>query len=367
MKKAIGSKINLILFGFLLLYSPLNFAQSKGFTIKGKIVGAKNGEKVYVRELNKMQYLDSAEVVNQKFILKGNIAEPTPAWLVYKNEYTKIQLENLPITFEAPTKYWLTKSRTFGGREQGFRNKLNVVEFPFHEIYEKGRDSLNNKLFSSPMHQADIVKRLNEKSEINQSKYVAFGKANPNSFLGLDILYRNRKTIGKPEMAELLKKMSPKIRNSSTGKTLALFVATELIKVGQDFFDFTANTINNQPFTLSSLKGQYIYLTFWESGCGPCRLENRLFAKEMNRIAGQLQIVSFSLDPVLKNWKEASNLDGIAWHNVSDLKGNDSPIKIKYDVQGIPHSFLIDKVGKIIKIFSGYSIKMVDELLTLVK
>ncbi len=367
MKKAIILKITIFLLAFLFLGSASIFAQPNGFIIKGKIVGAKNGEKVYLIKISNSEYLDSTLINNEIFTMRGWVKEPTHAWVNYLREYANIIIENLPISFEAPTTKWLISTKILGGKEQELQNKLKEIELPFNTAYLLGMDSLNKALFTNKEHQSDISKRINTMSDQNQEKYIAFGKKNPNSFLGLDILYRNRQTIGKSEMAVLLKKMSPRIRNSSTGKTLDLFLASELIKEGQYFSDFTANTIDNEKFTLSSLRGQYIYLTFWESGCGPCRLENRLFAKEMDRIKGRLQIVSFSLNSLVTTWRNASNIDGITWHNISDLKGNDSPIKIKYNVQSIPHSFLIDKEGKIIKIFSGFSKNIVEELLGLVK
>ena len=49
-----------------------------------------------------------------------------------------------------------------------------------------------------------------------------------------------------------------------------------------------------------------------------------------------------------KNWIDGITEDNITWTNVSDLKGWDSEIAKLYNVNGIPHAILIDKVGNII-------------------
>jgi len=48
-------------------------------------------------------------------------------------------------------------------------------------------------------------------------------------------------------------------------------------------------------------------------------------------------------------------VDGTKWSNVSDLKGIKGEIAMTYNVQALPLSYLIDKNGKIIEIFSGYT------------
>ena len=49
--------------------------------------------------------------------------------------------------------------------------------------------------------------------------------------------------------------------------------ATELVKVGSVAPDFTMQTIDGKPFTLSELKGRVVVLDFWATWCPDCRKE----------------------------------------------------------------------------------------------
>ena len=92
--------------------------------------------------------------------------------------------------------------------------------------------------------------------------YVEFGKRHPNSYLGLDIIYRNRQIIGKDTIKTLLSHISKELKSSVNAQALKVFLNGELAEKGKQFIDFDAKTLNGMPFKLSSLKGNYILLNF---------------------------------------------------------------------------------------------------------
>ena len=55
-----------------------------------------------------------------------------------------------------------------------------------------------------------------------------------------------------------------------------------------------------------------------------------------------------SLDESKQDWEEAIKKDGLAWSQVSDLKGWKNGVAVQYGIQGIPMNYLLDKNGKII-------------------
>lgn len=101
---------------------------------------------------------------------------------------------------------------------------------------------------------------------------------------------------------------------------------------------------------LSSLRGSVVLVDFWASWCRPCRGENpnvvRLYTKYKNK---GFTVFSVSLDEDPLAWKQAIAKDGLIWPNhVSDLKGWKTSLVQTYQFDGIPHTVLIGKDGKII-------------------
>jgi len=148
--------------------------------------------------------------------------------------------------------------------------------------------------------------------------------------------------------------MSKEQKLATTAKALRTFIYEESVVKGKPFIDFEAKTIEGDLLKLSSINDKYIYLTFWSSGCGPCRMENKFISKNYHKIPDDLCIVSFSIDKNAEAWKNASEIDSIAWINVSDNLGSKGKIKTQYQVQAIPTSFLIDDKGIVIEKFTGF-------------
>ncbi|HQS55273.1 MAG: hypothetical protein B7Y15_08595, partial [Bacteroidetes bacterium 24-39-8] len=246
------------------------------------------------------------------------------------------------------------------------RNKLDEKQQPYNIIAYHAYDSLIAKQYRDSEHKKILISHVNNYQDTAQQIYINFGISNPNSYLGLDILYRNRNSIGKVTIQSLLSQMSSEILSSSKAKSLTFFAKDELAKKGGKMIDFKANDLQGNQFKLSSLKGKYILLSFWSKGCGPCRMENRNFSDNYQKFRDKIEIVSFSLDNNKAYWIEASREDNIKWTNVSDLEGETGKIKTQYNVQSIPASFLINPEGIIIESFIGFGdefLKALDKII----
>jgi len=328
--------------------------KSGGFEIKGHIDGTDNGTKIYLYDLDGETTLDSAITFQGDFIFRGRVERPAICWVRCQNETATILVENTRMTFISPIHQMRLNATVKGGKEQDLQNELTSLQYPFDKIFLAAYDSLTNKLFSDNDDKKRLIKIFNDAQTGSHDIYVAFGKRHPNSFLGIDIIYRNRQRIGKDTIKTLLLQLSGKLRSTPKAQALMVFVNNELAKKGKPFIDFDAKTLDGASFKLSSLKGHYIVLDFWSAGCGPCRMQNRKVSKEYDRIKDKIAIVSFSMDKNKADWLKASKADNILWTNVSDLKGGDGKIKTQYNVQAIPTSFLIDKEGIIVDILTGY-------------
>lgn len=109
---------------------------------------------------------------------------------------------------------------------------------------------------------------------------------------------------------------------------------------------FTVKDIDGHSFTLKNAKGQWLFLHFWATWCGPCRKE----IPEIQRLTKS--DISKKLKIVLVNTGE--NEDTIFTflsEFAPDLKtfmDSDGLITESYSPRGLPATYLINPQGKIV-------------------
>ncbi len=115
--------------------------------------------------------------------------------------------------------------------------------------------------------------------------------------------------------------------------------------------DFTVADLKGDSIKLSSLKGKVLILDFWASWCGPCRFSNKHLVKLYNKYKDKgLEILSVSLDEEEKDWKKAVTKDKITWVQGIDRGGWDAMAAIKWQVDALPASFLVNRNGDVVAI-----------------
>ena len=112
---------------------------------------------------------------------------------------------------------------------------------------------------------------------------------------------------------------------------------------------------------LTSFKGKYVIVDFWASWCGPCRKAipklKDLYTQYKDK---GFEILSISVDSDDAAWRRAMSEENMPWSQVVS-PNKDKTLK-DFMIQGIPTLFLLDREGKIIEIFTGYSPRL-EELL----
>ena len=110
--------------------------------------------------------------------------------------------------------------------------------------------------------------------------------------------------------------------------------------------------------SLDDYRGQYLYVDFWASWCGPCR-QSFPWMNEMQALYGEqgLKIIAINLDEKRDDaylFLEEVDADvDIAF----DTKGETAQA---YSVQGMPSSYLINPRGEIV--FSHIGFRPVDKV-----
>ncbi len=104
--------------------------------------------------------------------------------------------------------------------------------------------------------------------------------------------------------------------------------------------------------SLSDWRGSVVYLDFWASWCGPCRIS----LPEMVKLQSALSDAPFTV--------LAINLDEEPHKGVRFLKrfpvnypvasNPDGSVAASYNITGMPNSFLIDPEGRVVLAHSGF-------------
>lgn len=115
--------------------------------------------------------------------------------------------------------------------------------------------------------------------------------------------------------------------------------------------DFRIAGIKGDSIQLSSLKGKVLLLDFWASWCGPCRFTNKQLVKLYNKYKDKgLEILSVSLDEKSTDWRKAVTKDKMVWMQGIDTGGWDAGSAIKWQIDALPSSFLVNKEGNVVAI-----------------
>ncbi len=154
----------------------------------------------------------------------------------------------------------------------------------------------------------------------------------------------------------MLDRVNPNLKNSLFGKLLTNYQKVgNILKKGDQYYDFMASDLSGKKYELSAYKGKYILIDFVETYCAPCVEASTDLVNLSKKYATELQIISFYVETDAKVVKEGLDRDKPTWPAIWDGKGHESTIKMKYGATGFPTFVLIAPDGKIIMHSSGFS------------
>lgn len=105
--------------------------------------------------------------------------------------------------------------------------------------------------------------------------------------------------------------------------------------------------------SLSDYKGQYVYIDFWASWCGPC-LKSFPFMYELQNKYEKLAILAISVDEDKEDAKAFLAKTQFNFKVFHDPQGEAAR---QFDLGGMPTSYLIDPNGNIVSTYVGFSAK----------
>jgi thiol-disulfide isomerase/thioredoxin len=126
----------------------------------------------------------------------------------------------------------------------------------------------------------------------------------------------------------------------------------EQVEVGKVAPDFSMEDSEGQVRKLSDQYGasEYLFVDFWASHCGPCRLENRNIRKAYALYHDKgFDVLGISTDTRRENWLGAIAADSLGWTNLCSLKEwKENEVVQLFALRQTSQNFLLDRNGKII-------------------
>ena len=114
---------------------------------------------------------------------------------------------------------------------------------------------------------------------------------------------------------------------------------------------FTLKDLNGEDVSLSSLRGKLVFLNFWATWCGPCRVEMPSMQVMYESLDGyNFEILAVDLQESERTVKNFIEKEGFTFPVVLDKNGR---VGAQYGARSIPTTYLIDIDGNAVGFLIG--------------
>ena len=327
--------------------------QSNQYKIQGTGAGLAEGDTLYLMsDMMSDMPSDTLVVKDGKFELSGETDTTTVCGIIYPAHQVQVVFLREPGTIkidfdeDGKTKLLGTKCN------EALQTLQNSVEL-YSDSINKVADAFGNTTLTEEKQQA-IFDKIKEIQRQIVKAYAETAEKNLDNELGYILMIDFQDDeFDLDKKVELIEKMPAKFQQREAIQELKKMAeVAKKTAIGQQMPEFTLNTPEGEPLNVMDevKKNKMTILDFWASWCGPCRQEmpfmKELYAKYKDKGLG---IVGISLDEDGDAWMAAIKELGIAWPQMSDLKGWQCEAGKMFQVRAIPFIAIADQNGTIVQ------------------
>ena len=114
-----------------------------------------------------------------------------------------------------------------------------------------------------------------------------------------------------------------------------------------------------RTYTLASFSGRPVLIDFWATWCGPCRQTMPEVESLHRRYAGELQVVGINIEGNSADVLAYLDQGGYTFRVLFDSGNWESVVASDYGVNSIPHTFLLDRSGRVL--YKGHPSGLTEE------
>ena len=123
-------------------------------------------------------------------------------------------------------------------------------------------------------------------------------------------------------------------------------IGLQPLKEGTKLVDFELKDLSGKYVSLSDFKGKVVFLNFWATWCGPCRIEMPSMQEVYTLLKHRgFEIVAVNLQENRKTVQKFVDEMGLTFTILLDSNGR---VGSMYGARSIPTTYIIDREGNVV-------------------